>query len=108
MKYFYEHTTLTNGGKIILEDSKATCPIGGPDCIKIIKHGQIAERGQNFKNAEPKVSKVLNPAVDPRAIIEEPVGTEGIILNQHGENCKRTKKIRLKLESYFLEPPMTV
>lgn len=79
-KYFYEHTTLTNGGKIILEDSKATCPIGGPDCIKIIKHGQIAEPGgQNFKNTEPKVSKVLNPAVDPRALTEEPVSIEGII-----------------------------
>jgi hypothetical protein len=79
-KGFYEHTTLTNGGKILLEDSKATCPIGGADCIKIMKHGQIAEPGsQNFKSAEPKVSKTLNPAVDPRELTEEPISIEGII-----------------------------
>ena len=36
----YEKVTLSNKGKILLEDSKATCPIGGPDCIEITKHGQ--------------------------------------------------------------------
>jgi hypothetical protein len=45
-----------NKGKILLEDSKATCPIGGPDCITIKKHGQTAEISkQNAKNGEPEV-----------------------------------------------------
>jgi hypothetical protein len=49
---FYENTILTNGGKILLEDSKATCPVGGTDCIEIIQHGQKAEASkQNFNNA---------------------------------------------------------
>lgn len=79
-KGFYEKTTLTNEGKILLEDSKATCPVGGPDCIKIVKHGQIAEPNQqNFKNTEPKVSQTLNPAVDPRELVNEPISVEGII-----------------------------
>lgn len=79
-KGFYENTTLTNGGKIILEDSTATCPIGGAGCIKIKKHGQTAEpNSQSFKHAEPKVSRVLNPAVDPRELTEEPASIEGVI-----------------------------
>jgi Domain of unknown function (DUF4280) len=45
-----------NKGKILLEDSKATCPIGGPDCITIKKHGQTAEISkQNAKNADEEV-----------------------------------------------------
>ncbi|MBB5636269.1 hypothetical protein HDF26_003275 [Pedobacter cryoconitis] len=62
---FYEKTTLTNGGKILLEDSKATCPVGGKDCILIIDHGQTAELSkQTMQRAKPAVSKALNPAVD--------------------------------------------
>ncbi|WP_406824870.1 DUF4280 domain-containing protein [Pedobacter sp. KACC 23697] len=59
---FYEDTVLTNGGKILLEDSKATCPIGGADCIEIIQHGQKAEASkQNFDNANKDVQSQLNP-----------------------------------------------
>lgn len=59
---FYENTVLTNGGKILLEDSKATCPIGGPDCIEIVQHGQKAEASkQNFDNANKNVQSQLNP-----------------------------------------------
>lgn len=62
---FYENVTLTNGGKPLLEDSKATCPVGGSGCIKIVKHGQIAEVSkENFNKAKPEVQTVLNPAVD--------------------------------------------
>lgn len=62
---FYEKVTLSNQGKIILEDSKATCPIGGPDCITIAKHGQQAEPSkQNVKNASELVSNQINPLVD--------------------------------------------
>ncbi|SFA49710.1 protein of unknown function [Pedobacter suwonensis] len=59
---FYEDTVLTNGGKILLEDSKATCPIGGADCIEIIQHGQKSEASkQNFDNANKDVQSQLNP-----------------------------------------------
>jgi Domain of unknown function (DUF4280) len=54
-----------NKGKILLEDSKATCPIGGPDCITIDKHGQTAEgSAQNTKNADKDVQAQLNPMVN--------------------------------------------
>nr|WP_199077625.1 DUF4280 domain-containing protein [Pedobacter sp. ASV19] len=79
-KDFYEHTTLTNGGKILTESSKATCPVGGAGCIKIIDHGQTAEpNGQSFKNTEPKVNQALNPAVGVKQIIDEPVDVKGVI-----------------------------
>ncbi|NRS94104.1 hypothetical protein HNQ03_003204 [Chryseobacterium sp. 16F] len=49
----------------MLEDSKATCPIGGPDCITIINHGQIAEISpQNVENANKEVLAELFPFVD--------------------------------------------
>lgn len=55
-KGFYEMHTLTHGGKVLLEDSKATCPVGGPDCIEIIFHGQVAEISQkNMDNAEKEI-----------------------------------------------------
>lgn len=63
----YDKVTLSNQGKIILEDSKGTCPIGGTDCIEITNHGQTAEPSeQNFKNADPMVHNVINPMVDVR------------------------------------------
>lgn len=48
---YYEKITLEeNGGNALLEDSKATCPIGSKDCISIINHGQTAElTSQNLK-----------------------------------------------------------
>lgn len=79
-KDFYDKITLTNGGNVITESSKATCPIGGPDCITIVKHGQIAEPStQNFKKAEPKVSAALNPAISIKQIIDEPFNADGVI-----------------------------
>lgn len=63
---FYEKITLQdNNGKALLEDSKATCPIGGPDCITIINHGQTAEvSSQNVENADKEVLMELFPFVD--------------------------------------------
>ncbi|ELY2018831.1 DUF4280 domain-containing protein [Flavobacterium psychrophilum] len=64
-KDFYKKVTLSNKGKILLEDSKGTCPIGGPSCIEITKHGQKAETSkQNVKKANPVVHSQLNPMVD--------------------------------------------
>lgn len=63
---FYEKITLEdNKGKALLEDSKATCPIGSKDCITIIKHGQTAEVSQqNVDNANKEVITELCPFMD--------------------------------------------
>lgn len=62
---FIKKTTLSNQGKLLLEDSKGTCPIGGPDCIEIDKHGQVTEPSQqNFKNSNPDVQNQINPLLD--------------------------------------------
>ena len=71
-KGFYEKTTLANGGKILLEDSTATCPIGAPGCIKITFHGQVAEvSAANVKNTKPETMAALNPLVDTEDITED-------------------------------------
>jgi hypothetical protein len=63
---FYEKITLSNQGKILVEDSKATCPIGGPDCIEITKHGQKDEVGeQQMQKADRDVLKQINPLLNP-------------------------------------------
>jgi Domain of unknown function (DUF4280) len=60
---FYDKVTFEeNKGNPLLEDSKATCPIGGPDCITIKDHGQKAEvTKQNEKNADDKTMALLYP-----------------------------------------------
>lgn len=71
-KNFYEKTTLEHGGKILLEDSKATCPVGGPDCIKIIFHGQVAEvSNANVENTKDETMETLNPLVSANEMKED-------------------------------------
>lgn len=75
----YEKITLSNQGKILLENSKATCPMGAPDCIEITDHGQTAEPGeQNFKNANPMVHNLINPMVDVRDMYAKESKHEGL------------------------------
>ena len=79
-KDFYKEVTLSNGGNIILEDSKAVCAIAGTPCIEIIDHGQRAEASQqNFKNANKDVHKQINPLVNPEEMYKEQPTHEGII-----------------------------
>ncbi|QJD96556.1 DUF4280 domain-containing protein [Mucilaginibacter robiniae] len=79
-KHYFEEVVLSNGGKILLENSKATCPIGGPECIRIVLHGQSAELSkQNFKNAQPAVANALNPAVDLKEMDQPEEDIEGLI-----------------------------
>jgi len=63
---FYDKITVDdNGGKALLEDSKATCPIGGKDCIVIIDHGQVCEvSSRNLKNSDPEVLVEICPFFD--------------------------------------------
>ncbi len=59
---FYEKYTLAHGGKVLLEDSTATCPIGGPGCISIVLHGQVATVTQgNMDRADEAVMAHLFP-----------------------------------------------
>lgn len=78
---FYEEVTLSNGGKILLEDSKATCPIGGSGCITVINHGQIQEPcQQNADNADQDVQSQLNPLVDLEELKASEPDFRGIII----------------------------
>ncbi|RZJ70726.1 DUF4280 domain-containing protein [Flavobacterium sp.] len=71
-KGFYEKTTLNNGGKPLLEDSTATCPIGAPGCISIVFHGQVAQvSNANVDNAKPETMTALNPLVGKEALTED-------------------------------------
>ncbi len=64
-KDYYKEVTLSNGGNIILESSKAVCAVAGVPCIEIIHHGQMAELcEQNFKNTNEDVQSQLNPMID--------------------------------------------
>lgn len=75
----YEKITLSNQGKALLEDSKATCPMGAPDCITIDKHGQKTEAGkQNIKNANPEIHNQINPMVNITDLQKKKYSFEGI------------------------------
>ncbi len=80
-KDFYKDVTLSNGGNIILEDSKAVCAIAGTPCISVLNHGQMTEpSGQNFKNANADVQKQLNPLVNVGDMIKRRHDGNGITL----------------------------
>lgn len=77
---YYEEVTLSNGGNIILESSKAVCAIAGTPCIEIVHHGQIAELSpQNFKNANEDVQGQLNPMIDMNEMLQAEHTHKGII-----------------------------
>ena len=59
----YDKVTLEeNKGNPLLEDSKATCPIGGPDCISITNHGQQGEGSkQQAKQGDNVAQNQANP-----------------------------------------------
>ncbi|HEX8577595.1 MAG TPA: DUF4280 domain-containing protein [Flavobacterium sp.] len=80
--HFYKKVTLSNGGKILTEESKATCPIGGPGCITIDKHGQkTSGSSSNSKTADKKTHTQINPLVNIAAIGKEKYHANGITLN---------------------------
>ncbi|UZT96410.1 DUF4280 domain-containing protein [Chryseobacterium fluminis] len=52
-------------GFILLEDSKATCPIGGKDCISILKTGQIGEPSESsIQNGDEELQSHINPVLN--------------------------------------------
>lgn len=71
-KGFYKEVVLSNGGNILVEDSKAVCAIAGTPCIEIIDHGQRTEASkQNFKNADKDVQQQINPLVNPEKMYKK-------------------------------------
>lgn len=61
----YEKVTLQNGGKVLTEDSKAICAVGGSPCVEISFHGQTASvSNNNLNKSDEKVQSVLNPLVN--------------------------------------------
>lgn len=64
-KGFYKQVTLSNGGKPLLDDSKATCPIGGSGCITLMNHGQSAGMTQEeIDEADKELMAQLYPFGD--------------------------------------------
>ncbi|NLU92076.1 PAAR-like protein [Chitinophaga sp. Ak27] len=58
----YEKVTLTNGGKVLTEDSKAVCATAGTPCISIVFHGQTAAvNSAHFDKVEVETMSALNP-----------------------------------------------
>lgn len=70
---YYEKITIEdNNGKVLLEDSKATCPVGSKDCITIIKHGQTIELSkQNLQNVSALKIHIFNPLLDIDEMLDE-------------------------------------
>ncbi|MBC9930272.1 DUF4280 domain-containing protein [Chitinophaga qingshengii] len=73
-KDFYQKVTLTNGGKILTEESTAACATGGDSAISIEYHGQEAAVSQaHFDKVEVESLSVLNPmAAKPDSKKEKP------------------------------------
>lgn len=58
----HEQLDLENGGKPLLEDSKAICAVGGSPCVSISFHGQTAAVDPaNVEKSDPRVQAQLNP-----------------------------------------------
>jgi Domain of unknown function (DUF4280) len=68
----YKNLSVTNKGKVLVEDSKATCPIGGPDCIEVEKHGQKnnGSKQESRKSDDNKITAV-NPLADNKKFKED-------------------------------------
>jgi len=62
---FYENVVLDNGGKLLLEDSKAICSVAGDPCVEFTFHGQTAAvSSKSADKADPDVSSNLNPLIN--------------------------------------------
>jgi len=76
----YEKVTLSNQGKILLENSKANCVISGSPSISIINHGQTAEGSvSDTDDADKDAQTQINPMVDITDVNDEEVIKEVII-----------------------------
>ena len=78
---FYENVEFGNSGKILLEDSKGTCPISGSPCISVMMHGQsMAGSSSSAKESNPDVQQQINPMVDVNTLDSEKSSIKEIIV----------------------------
>ena len=78
---FYKNVTLSNKGQILTEESKATCPIGGPDCITIDKHGQKgAASSQDANKTDDETANDINPAADMSGFKQDENQKQGVVV----------------------------
>jgi len=74
---FYDKVTLSNQGKILLEDSKGMCAISGSPCVEFTFHGQVGVPSQSQALAtQEEVHAQMNPLASFHAPIEAPVEHE--------------------------------
>ncbi len=77
----YENTELGNGGKLLLEDSKAICPIAGSACISIMNHGQSQPgTADNTEDTNTDMHQQMNPMVDINDIGNQESEIEEVIV----------------------------
>ena len=75
----YEKVTLSNQGKILLENSKANCVISGSPSISIINHGQTAEGSvSDTDDSDEDAQAQINPMVDLKKLDLTELSMEGI------------------------------
>jgi hypothetical protein len=78
---FYKNVTLPNGGHVLTEDSKGTCPIGGVDCISIEKHGQKAEPSkQDTRGSDDTKMAMVSPIAENKKLKEEVEQKAGLLI----------------------------
>lgn len=78
---FYENVTLSNKGKILTVDSKATCPVGGPDCITVDKHGQKGSASsKDVEKTDDEVASNINPAADMNGFKQDEDQKQGVVV----------------------------
>jgi hypothetical protein len=79
---FYPKVTISNGGKILVENSRAICAAAGVPCIEVIWHGQVEEPAlHNFRNADPETLRLLNPLSDPEEMTKKKRKHTGLEFN---------------------------
>ncbi|WP_103070925.1 DUF4280 domain-containing protein [Aquimarina sediminis] len=78
---FYENLEFGNGGKVLLEDSKAICPIAGSPSISIIDHGQSQPgSSESAEDANSDMQQQMNPMVDINDLDEAESEIEEVIV----------------------------
>lgn len=71
-KGYYDKITLTHKGKVLTEDSKAICPVGGNACIEVVWHGQtVAAGASGLAKTDKRAHAALNPLINTEEIQDE-------------------------------------
>ncbi|MEP6805223.1 MAG: PAAR-like protein [Flavobacterium sp.] len=67
-----KNVTYSNQGKALLDDSKATCSKGMPNCITIKNHGQTAELSQkDVQKSDSEIVAQILPGVNFSDLFDE-------------------------------------